>query len=386
MTLAELFVQFTVKGVDAFTSAIAGVQKELNKVQAQVEKVGQAGAQAFGMLNQHIGGLVRQGLSLSAVGDVLNFRMQQLALTVAGLFGPEIQKAIGLVEKLTGYINSLSQTQKESVAQWIEMAAAGTLFMKLLPLLTGGLGGLLTMFAGVGVGKALVENFDQIKQTATKLIETLTPLMQATSELFSKLVEAALPVVYLIVDLLAPAVDLLTGAIQLLTEALDAGALKWVATALAAVYAYRGFIMVIGVVKTVVMAIRSISAALTVMNTLQAIANALAGNWVAIAGAAAVGVAAFAAMSSIEGHTAEQEQLHRKTSKSRGSREAMMRKVGGPEALDATWQRIARASVNVGTGRKPEEETNTLLERANQRLEEISNNTKGNKPPVDRKG
>ncbi len=79
---------------------------------AQAAFLGAAGA---------VGSLIGQGLSLSADGQVMAARFQQLALSVQGLFGPEVRAVSQWIQDVTNYLRDLTPEQKDNLVWWIKL-------------------------------------------------------------------------------------------------------------------------------------------------------------------------------------------------------------------------------------------------------------------------
>jgi hypothetical protein len=88
------------------------------------EWIGGAAHGAIFGLAAVMGGLVTQGLALSAQGQVMTARFQELSLTVAGLFGPEIRAVSQWIQDLTTWIRGLSDEQKDSIVWWLKLGGA----------------------------------------------------------------------------------------------------------------------------------------------------------------------------------------------------------------------------------------------------------------------
>jgi len=64
-----------------------------------------------------LGGMVRQGIAASNVGQVLSFQMERLSRAIAGLFGPEIRKVIDLIGQFNTWLRQLTDQQRENIVQ-----------------------------------------------------------------------------------------------------------------------------------------------------------------------------------------------------------------------------------------------------------------------------
>src|SRR5258708_7902114 len=108
MKIADLFVLFSPKGVETVQTALNAVQGQLDKAQKTMSAVGNAATASFGVAAAAVTGLATAGLAMSVQGQVMQFQMERLSRTVGGVFGPEIQKLIGFIERLTSWIDHLS--------------------------------------------------------------------------------------------------------------------------------------------------------------------------------------------------------------------------------------------------------------------------------------
>lgn len=378
--IAELFVEWTMKGVEAFQKAIETAHTSIAKLSAGANAVGQQAEAAFNKLNGTVGGFVRQGIAASAMGDVLNFQLQRLALSIAGLFGPELNKIIGLIERFTNYLNSLSAEQRSFIAHMIEGAAAGLLIAKVMPMIfagvqmvtsgvmglagalgildveTGGLlpllGALVSAFLGVAVGTevgrgAFGDLFDTIKPVLAVLQNAFSGVMESLGPLFSAITDLAsafMPIIEAVIEVAAALAEVLIPAVAAIVELL------------------RPFLALLGLIAKVVAGVL-----VPVFKVLAAIVTAVA-----------------KAIAFITGRKYDtEEKAGKKVDENRGS---LARKTSGPEALGAAFDRIAKASIAIGgaggaagkAGKSPEEQqvdtlaaikkeqekTNALLARA----------------------
>lgn len=96
-----------------------------------------------------LAGLATAGLATSAMGQVLTYNLGQLSAVMAGLFGPEIQKVINLVQNVTQWLRSLSDEQKTSIARWIAAGMAVLTVNRLMPMLVTGIAGAIQGVIGL---------------------------------------------------------------------------------------------------------------------------------------------------------------------------------------------------------------------------------------------
>lgn len=207
--LAELFVEFTVTGIEAVQKSLTAVQTQLETVRASVDAVGSVAAKAMAVAAAAITGFAVAGLHASAMGEILSFQMGLLSRTIAGLFGPEIKKAIDLVRQLTTFIQSLSDAQKANIAKWIEGSLAALTVLTILPKLVGAIQGVVAAlveltaaetFASAGLNliipvlEAIIAGLaaffvatDTGRDMLGKLADAFQPLLKVGQELFAQL-------------------------------------------------------------------------------------------------------------------------------------------------------------------------------------------------------
>ncbi len=137
--LADLFVQFTVQGIDAFSKGLDQVQASLGKIAEGAQRAGNLITSAFAKALIGVGGFVTAGIAASAVGQQFAFVMERLARSIAGLFGPEIRKVLELLQRFSNWLDSLSNSQRAMIAHMIEGAAAMLIVGKVLPFVFAGI-------------------------------------------------------------------------------------------------------------------------------------------------------------------------------------------------------------------------------------------------------
>jgi hypothetical protein len=140
------------------STALTLTRERIEKLQESTRAYTAATAIGFAAVTGTIGGFVAAGLHSSAMGQILTLRMQQMSGAVAGLFRPEIQKAIDMVSGLTSWIRNLSEGQRTTLALTLEFAATwlgvSMILSSVLPKLYGTYQGLRTLAAGIGLVKA----------------------------------------------------------------------------------------------------------------------------------------------------------------------------------------------------------------------------------------
>ena len=436
--LAELFVAFTTRGVEALQQSIGSIHTSLKQVETGAAAVGRVASYAFATAGLAAYGFAKAGLSASSAGQVLSFEMERLSRTIAGLFGPEIRALINYLNQVHNWFAQLTDKQRENIAMWVKAAAAGLAVAIILPRVigfvallvnglraatvafamlnasTGGalvfLGGLITVLAGMGAAStvaegglsALVGSFQQLFAIAQemfgrivtamqplldvgqRLFAALGPLLAALGNLFVRLVETIAPVVAVIGEALIPAVQFLTVVVGALAEMISMVDAKWLA-------AIATFLAVIAIVPRIITAITSLIAALRALTIAQILQKAFAGpiGWAQLAtGAAiaAVGVGAAALAYSAVGKAAEEagkkaEGAGKKMKEATGGRGPLAMKVTGFEGIEAAYNRIALASIQATAGMKPPEERQVeQLEMANEKLGNIHGAIRDGKP------
>lgn len=241
--LANLFVQFSQQGMQQLIDAILALEKELQALtdlvgdfsaqlqisidasitglsnldaiikalETEFQKLADIASNALKSITAAITGLITVGVHLSALGQQLAFVFQQLALTIAGLFAPEIQKIIDLIQRLTNWINNLTDAQRANLARWAEAIAAASTVLILFPRListiqlvtsavkaltaaiavglsSSGIGALLPLISLlVAALTALFVGTEQGRNALVKLWEAFKPLIDVLGELLSEI-------------------------------------------------------------------------------------------------------------------------------------------------------------------------------------------------------
>lgn len=260
MKLAEMFVEFTIKGIQGVQTALGTLHTQLKQIQTGSEAVGRAATLAFGTASLAIGGFIKEGISASAVGDVLAVQMEKLGRNVAGLFSPEIHKAIDLLRQVNDWFRDLTEQQRENIVHWIKVAAAGLSVAIILPRIIGGLavlvngiravtvamaafnastggilvivGAIVTALAGLATAGAVAEGglggiFETLKPILAQvwvilgeILEALKPLMVFAMELFKAMWQALQPIIEALKEMFQIIGKALTEALQALAPAI----------------------------------------------------------------------------------------------------------------------------------------------------------------------
>lgn len=348
--IAGLFVEVSARGLDAVTQG-------LNALRGSLE------------------GLVRQGTSASAMGELLHFQMERLGRTMSGLFRPEIEKAVDLVRRLSDRIAAMTSAQRTSLAHWLEAGAAFVFVTSVLPRLLSGLSLLAGLATGSAAPLALLARLlaataigsEVGREGLGKLFAALSRLFVAVAAAAGRLAKGLAPMVRILADLVVPAVDFVAQAVRLLDSDVGKTVARWAAF-------YAGFALFMGLVPRVVSGIISIVTAVGRLTKALVTMQAVAGGPKAWANLAA-GVAA-AATTLLLLKKLEVEE------KEEGRTEAP-RRAGGLESFDQRFERLARASVNASGGaRSPEEQQVTLLEQISGGIGDVVRAIREQRPAV----
>jgi hypothetical protein len=350
----------TTKALENIKTKNKEVVEQTNKLALAWQTVATTAKTSLAIGVTSITGFVTAGLAAGVMGQQLGFHMERLALTISGLFRPEIMKVIDLVRQLTDWLHSLTESQKTSLVQFVAIGAAALAFA------TGGLAGSV---AGVGIlGLAFKD---------------LGPSLSALVSQLLRVAEAMQPLIDMIVGAITPAIDVLTAALASMSSELLKSVVKWAA-------AITTFIAVLTVIPKVVAAIQTVVAVLRSLNIAQTIMLALSGpkGWAQLAAGAAAAGAALTVFFGIEQAAAAASEAAKKKGVdigrfSRGM--DMPRNFGQFEDLQETYRRIATASIRATVGLKSPEQL--MLEeqaKANEHLRKIEDNTGRQKSPIGR--
>lgn len=254
--LASLFVEFSLSGIDVVQKGIATVQKGLESLAKGAQAFAAQAESAFNKVKYALVGFAAGGLYASSQWQVFQFHLERLARTLAGLFGPEIQKVLDLVISLADKIQNLTDAQREHIVQWVKAGVATLAMSKILPMVLGGIqsiiggvkalsaafaasgwgallmivGYLAAAFLGIGAGAEVAQNgigglwerlkplMEALKDAGMKILDALQPLLPVFVELFEKVLDAILPLIPIIADALVPVIKLLASVLQLLME------------------------------------------------------------------------------------------------------------------------------------------------------------------------
>lgn len=163
-TLANLAVQFALQGQQTLQAAFDKIHQQVTAIAQAAEAMGEKMQKATNAINIAVGAgvgivanFVRQGLAASTMGQLFQVQMERLSLTIAGLFRPELEKVLGAVQKLTDWIQHLTDAQKASIARWIEGAAAAVGLAVILPRIVSGVRAVITAVIALGEAIAAAE-------------------------------------------------------------------------------------------------------------------------------------------------------------------------------------------------------------------------------------
>jgi hypothetical protein len=309
----------------------------------------------FGAASAAILGLAAAGVAASSMGQLLSFQMDRLSRTVAGLFTPEINRVIGLITRLTNWIESLTNTQKKMIAYFTLAAAGITLAAGVSVVLIGVLanlaqvinligaeltiwtGGLFLIVAAVGAVVAAIGGWLALTESGNK---TLGAMWEWLSKLWTKLTDALSPafdalaqVLSQVIDWIGQLVDMGGELASAFGEALVSGINEVVQIFALLFQIFKGqgdvFIWLVRVTITPLI-----------------VALKLLAWWMNVVAQSAKAVREFLFGKTPEVKFGDKEQ-----------RDTAPKQLGGIEGIDAVWKRMAEASRLVGGQQgKPVEE------------------------------
>lgn len=389
--LAELFVQFVVKGVSDVSNALTGIHTQLDGIKTGMDQVAKIASIGFASASTSLLGFVRAGTQGTAIGAQLSFQMGQLSRNIAGLFQPEMQKAIDLIRSAVEWMRSLTDQQRANIVRWGEAAAAAALVAIALPrvvaginlavtalralaaaisagLSATGIGALLPLIGaivsivtalvvGTEVGRgALGKFFDVLQQIATTVGGLLMPIFEAITGVVGKLAD--------VFEQIAPPIMAALNAIfQALQPLFDI--VGQIADAFGDVLAsgLRLFTVVLVDVLTLLtpflsfmakLASFALSVLIPVFKTLAFILERVA-----------------KLLAYITGVKLDFSKPKHEPASPAGNRRENATSYGGFENIDAIYNRIAQASVQVG--KRTDEKQLDVQERSDLKLEAIKN-------------
>lgn len=404
--LAELFVEFTTRGVEPINRALTQMQGQLANVQRGADAVGAVASRAFSRASVALGGMVTAGVAMSSTGQVLSFHMERLSRTVAGLFAPEIQKAIDLVGRLTDRLQSLTDAQRAQIVRWVTAGAAMLATAIVIPRIVSGVtmlvgaiktlttalavaniasGGIVTAIGVIGTALgALAVGAGVAEHGLGGLFASVRPLLESLGQIFSTLFEAIKPLLAGLVGIfervaqaiqavmpqIMAAVKTIAGAIGTVIDAL-APMLPLIADAMVAWI--EAVVPILPVVAQLVAALaEALAPILQILVQLILLVLDLTRPFIslfiqlakvvsltlvpALKILAAVLSAVASGIAFITGRKLDLAAPEFKAPESEGrGRGTLAPRVGGPESVEAMFMRIATASLRLG--KSPEEQT-----------------------------
>lgn len=379
VNLSDLVVQFVLKGKDELKAGVAQIQQgvagfasavgemaskmvagmvnvagklmdaagKAKDLGAAFEKAGTAINVALGAGTAAIIGFARQGLAASGMGQVLSFQMERLALTIGGLFRPEIEKLLSGIQRLTDWINSLSDSQKKAIAYWVEAGAAALAVGAILPRIVAGIGAVIGAVRALGAAIAGAE--------AATGIGAILPILGLVAEAFTVLMVSS--------DEGRTALGEIFGAFKEL-----AAAAKELWDVLEMDSIWQGLVTgLTTVVHWVAQLVKWVADLIKKFNELTGGTAGKVLGWMAAALVGPLGLIG-KAIHELNGETEKKEKP--------GSRSMLPPRTGGFEDLGAAYKRIAVASLRATSGVKsPEERTAAGIEEANKHLSRIEGHT-----------
>ncbi len=353
--LADLIIEFSLKGVEVLKAGLANVQQAMTKLNQVAEVLTRKMMTGFTAAAAAMAGYITAGVRASYLSDLWSISMDRLARTLAGLVKPELLKLLAAIDQFTAWIHRLVPAQKEVLATWIEMAVVG----KAVALIFGGWVGVLSAIViGGGQGSEVMGQFAETGKKLMATMEKLQPTIEALAEVVASVLNVAL---------------------DTLNALIDNNAIKWIAAALAG-------LAFANIASTVVTAIATIISALKALTLAKITALAFSGpsGWAQIAAGVAIAGAAVAGAGLV--FNSFSKATDQASKKHKGLREEVAKRSTGFEGLEKTYERIAAASVNVGikaegaTGGMPGKPAEEV---ANDWLQQIAANTGGTKKAVE---
>jgi phage-related protein len=396
--LAELFIEFVTKGVSEFTTALDGVHDKLERIKTGMDQVAKVAAYGFATATASLMGFVRAGTQGTAIGAQFAFQMGVLSRNIAGLFQPEMQKAIDLIRSAVDWLRSLTDQQRANIVRWVEAAAAAALVAIALPrvvagiiltvnalralavaitagLSATGIGALLPLVGAIiSIVSALVVGTEAGRGALGKFLGILSEFAAVVGRLLGPIFSAIGTVVGKITDAFEQVAGPVMAAIDSIAEALQplfnvvgeiakafgdilAGAIRVLAVVVIDILtALRPFISFLAQLASVVL-----SAVVPVFKAFGAILSGIAKT-----------------LAYITGVKINWDTPKHKAPDASGNRRETAQNLGGFENLDAIYNRIAQASVQVG---KPVAERQyDVAVASDTKLEQIKGILAGQKP------
>lgn len=325
--------------------ALGEFQKRMESARGAVESFGRAAAIGFAAATGALTGWITAGIANSSVGQQMAFWTERLSRSIAGLFGPEIKKAIGWIQDAVNWIQKLTAEQRTNLVRWIEAGIAALGVAMIMPKVFSGIMTVITAVRTLSLAMAglsasiTATGIGAIVQVIGVAVAAMSGLVLGTQEgrdAFAELGKAFAPLIKEVGRLIESLSRLLLPAILEII---------------------RGFNEVI---------------AIPVVQTLEAIANALD----RVLGPALdrqnskldrlVQSLALAAALGPFSLLVKEPDKEKKPGQD-GNRNELPRRSSGFESLTGAWERIAMASLKAGFGKSIEEKH---LDVAEQQLQE----------------
>ncbi len=129
---------FWLRGLASFQAGLGTVQAHLRAFEEKMAGVSRAATLGFGILSGAVLGFVRQGLQGTAQGERLSLAFERLSMQIASVFLPVVEKITAWVERLVAWFRSLSGAQQDAILKWSLITAAGLGTLMVLPKLVAG--------------------------------------------------------------------------------------------------------------------------------------------------------------------------------------------------------------------------------------------------------
>lgn len=369
-TLRQKFLQMGVAAdqvaahVDAYQKAQAAALVQLERATEKAAREGEKNARelaaswtavgtaintSLALGTGAIAGFVRQGMAAGIQGQFFQIALERLSLAMSGLFRPELEKLLGLIDRVTSYLSSLTDAQRGNLARWIEGAAAASALGLILPRVLGGVqalaGGFRALQAAI-TGTLSSTGIGALIPLLGLAVEGMTALLIGTRGGRDALSRLAEPVAAL-----GKALQDLGQQIQLNERLEEAG---------------RAMGELVVATAKLVSELARVNAQLDRIGL---------GMGTALRNATQLATAnAFM-------HFLAGPEPPKRPEADRGSD---IRRAGGFEDLGATYRRIALASSRVGGGKPPEERTADATERSETILDLIRRAVESPRPEIAR--
>jgi hypothetical protein len=351
----------------AAKEAARAVKEQAETVASGIGAVGVAAGIMYAKLTESIAGYVRAGIAASAIGDQINWQMQQISLSIAGLFRPELEKLINMLRAVTDWFRSLSDAQRENLARWALFLTVGLGVAVMLPavviglramsvaiqaisaaIAAGSLGTLPIIFAAVAAASVyFTEGLSGLWNVITPLADAVSAFAAVMGEILGPILQVVAIGITYVVKAVVALVEILKPVIQLVAV-FSSGWLAWIAIVPA----------IVAGIWLVINAVRSLIVSLITMLALMGPKG-----WARIAAGLAVAGAGILAANAMQ--PGEEPK--------KGSRSAAPAKVGGPEDITSAFSRLNVAALNATAGIKAKSQEDLL--------QEIADNT-GEKGPI----